>query len=204
MPILLIRHGETALNVARTLQPADTPLGAHGVAQADALARRLARAGIGAILASDLPRAWQTAQALASASSAPLQASRLLHERNFGDLRGLPYDTLGYNPMAMIAAPPGGESMAEFRTRVDAAFDAALALQAVTAGDVAVVTHGLVIRDLVTRRLRLGVGMVEPMSIHNTSVTIVSAVPPHEVELLDDIRHLDGGTGATANSLSGG
>ena len=38
----LIRHGETALNVARVLQPADTPLSARGIAQAEALARRLA------------------------------------------------------------------------------------------------------------------------------------------------------------------
>ena len=34
MTLLLIRHGETALNVARVLQPADTPLSARGVAQA--------------------------------------------------------------------------------------------------------------------------------------------------------------------------
>ena len=30
----LIRHGETSLNVARVLQPADTPLSARGHAQA--------------------------------------------------------------------------------------------------------------------------------------------------------------------------
>ena len=204
MPILLIRHGETALNVARTLQPAATPLSAHGIAQAEALAQRLARAGIGAILTSDLPRAWQTAQALAAASGAALQASALLHERSFGDLRGLPYDTLGYNPLTMEAAPPGGESMQAFRDRVDAAFDAALALQAITPGDVAVVTHGLVIRDLVLRRLQLAAGMTPPSSIHNTSVTAFSALPPYGVALLDDIAHLGRGPGLQAGGLSGG
>ena len=197
MPILLIRHGETSLNVARTLQPAATPLSAHGIAQARALAQRLERAGIGSILASDLPRAWQTAEALAAACGAPLQASALLHERNFGDLRGLPYDTLGYNPLAMDGAPPGGESMSAFRDRVDAAFDAALALQAITPGDVAVVTHGLVIRDLVMRRLRLRAGISAPATIRNTSVTIFSAVPPHDVELLDDVAHLGGDSAAS-------
>lgn len=204
MTILLIRHGETALNVARTLQPAATPLSAHGIAQAEALAQRLARAGIGAILASDLPRAWQTAQALAAASGAALQASALLHERNFGDLRGLPYDTLGYNPLTMEAAPPGGESMQTFRDRVDAAFDAALALHAITPGDVAIVTHGLVIRDLVLRRLQLSAGMTPPISIHNTSVTSFSALPPYAVELLDDMAHLGTGPGLQAGGLSGG
>ena len=42
MTILLIRHGETALNAARIVQPADTPLSERGIAQARALARRLA------------------------------------------------------------------------------------------------------------------------------------------------------------------
>ena len=41
MTILLIRHGETALNVSRVLQPADTPLGTRGIAQAEALGARL-------------------------------------------------------------------------------------------------------------------------------------------------------------------
>ena len=41
MNLLLIRHGETALNVPRVLQPADTPLSARGMAQAEALAQLL-------------------------------------------------------------------------------------------------------------------------------------------------------------------
>jgi len=91
MSILLIRHGETALNVARVLQPADTPLSARGVAQAEALARRLATLNITSILSSDLPRALRTAQAISAATGAAIDTSALLHERNFGDLRGQPY-----------------------------------------------------------------------------------------------------------------
>ncbi|HEY9065800.1 MAG TPA: histidine phosphatase family protein, partial [Burkholderiaceae bacterium] len=41
MSLLLVRHGETALNATRVLQPADTPLSARGIAQAEAIARRL-------------------------------------------------------------------------------------------------------------------------------------------------------------------
>ena len=40
MTLLIIRHGETPLNVARVLQPADTPLSANGLAQAAALAQQ--------------------------------------------------------------------------------------------------------------------------------------------------------------------
>ena len=65
MTLLLIRHGETALNAARVMQPADTPLSERGLAQAEALGRRMKTAGLAAIVSSDLPRAWQTAQAIA-------------------------------------------------------------------------------------------------------------------------------------------
>ena len=66
--IILVRHGETALNAARVLQPAATPLGPRGFAQAEAVARRLAPMQPGAIVSSDLPRALQTAQAIARAA----------------------------------------------------------------------------------------------------------------------------------------
>ena len=72
MSIFLVRHGETALNVARVLQPADTPLSASGVAQAQAVARRLATLGVAGIVSSDLPRAWVTAQAIARACGLPV------------------------------------------------------------------------------------------------------------------------------------
>ncbi len=119
MAILLVRHGETALNAARVMQPVDTPLSVRGEAQARALGRRLAqRGGIGAILSSDLPRAWHTAAAIADVLALPIEPSARLQERNFGDLRGRPYDALGFDPLAMGAAPPGGESAADFAQRV--------------------------------------------------------------------------------------
>ena len=91
MSLLIIRHGETPLNVTRVLQPADTPLSANGQAQAEALALRLKNAGLAAILSSDLPRALQTAQAIGRACGLPVLTTALLHERNFGDLRGRAY-----------------------------------------------------------------------------------------------------------------
>ena len=61
MTLLFIRHGETALNAARVLQPAATPLSARGLAQAQAVAERLAAQRLAGVLSSDLPRALQTA-----------------------------------------------------------------------------------------------------------------------------------------------
>ncbi|MGH7317113.1 MAG: histidine phosphatase family protein, partial [Candidatus Rokuibacteriota bacterium] len=64
MAIFLIRHGETLGNASRTVQLPDDPLSPRGLAQAERLAKRLEREGIGAILSSDFARAAQTAERL--------------------------------------------------------------------------------------------------------------------------------------------
>ena len=208
MTLLIIRHGETPLNVARVLQPPDTPLSDHGHAQAAALAQRLqADHSLRpvALVSSDLPRALQTAQAIAAACGLALHTSPLLHERNFGDLRGLAYDTLAFDPLASADAPPGGESAAQFSARCAAAFAWVLAQQAALGGPLAVVTHGLVIREWLQRGpLRLPAGMTPPQRLANTSLTVASVTAPHLVHLVDCSAHLASGVGEDSASLSGG
>jgi broad specificity phosphatase PhoE len=205
MSLLLIRHGETALNVARVLQPAATPLSERGIAQADALAARLAGMEVRAILSSDLPRALRTAEAIAAATGAAIEVTPLLQERNFGDWRGLPYDSLARDPLTMADAPPGGESAAAFARRTAAAFAHAVQRrQALGGGALALVTHGLVIRALLAAQVRLAAGMVQPMHLGNTSLSIIEAQPPHLVGLLNCTRHLDAGAHDDAQALSGG
>jgi len=198
MTIFLIRHGETALNVARVLQPPETPLSVRGQAQAAALAARLAGmtgplrpAGV---LTSDQPRAAQTAQALAAACGLRAQSSALLRERHFGDWRGRAYDELPADVLRSEAAPPGGESGAAFRARVDAALAELLRCHAALggAGPLVVVSHGLVIWDLLARHLdRAGLAM--PAHLGNTSLTVFDAAAPHRVRLLTCMRHLEDG-----------
>jgi broad specificity phosphatase PhoE len=205
MAILLIRHGETALNAARVMQPADTPLSARGRAQAQALAQRLAtRGGLASIVSSDLPRAWLTAQALAAACALPVRPSALLQERNFGALRGRAYDTLGFDPLVMQDAPPGGESAPAFALRVRQAFDEMLQLHAGLDGDLAVVTHGLLIRILLGGPLQLPPAQLHDLHLANTSVSIFDAAPPHPVHLLNCTAHLDTGDSDDVHALSGG
>ena len=208
MSILLIRHGETALNVARVLQPADTPLSARGQLQAQALAQRLGALGVTAILSSDLPRALQTAQAIAAVSGAPIETSALLHERNFGDFRGLSYDDMGVNPLTMLDAPPNGESAEAFAQRVALAFGMIVQRRKWLAdprgGTLAVVTHGLVLRTLFAAQLRLPDGTPAPSHFGNTSLSVLDADAPHRVTLLDCTRHLEGGARDDAKALSGG
>ena len=60
--LFLIRHGETEGNALRILQHPDIPLSSRGIAQAERLARRLAREGITRIVSSDYARAMTTAE----------------------------------------------------------------------------------------------------------------------------------------------
>lgn len=204
MTLLLIRHGETPLNVARVLQPADTPLSERGQAQAAALAGRLAGAGLVGILSSDLPRARQTAEHLARATGLPVATTALLQERNFGDLRGLPYDGLEINPLAMDEAPPGGESRWQFEQRVAEAFAHALRLQAALGGPLAVVTHGLVVKAMLHRHASPAMAQALPQSIRNASLSVVAVQAPHQISVLDCTLHLDEAVAHAAGSLSGG
>jgi 2,3-bisphosphoglycerate-dependent phosphoglycerate mutase len=204
MSLFLIRHAETALNAARVLQPADTPLSPTGLLQSAALARRLARLGLAAIVSSDLPRALRTAEAIAAATGLEVAQCPLLRERDFGELRGQPYDTLGFDPLAMTAAPPGGESALAFTRRVEQAFAGLVTMRAALPGPLAIVTHGLVIRAILAAHAELPGAMQPPPRIANTSLTIVAAAPPHEVALLDSSGHLDAGLRDDAASLSGG
>jgi len=198
--IVLIRHGETAGNASRIVQLPDIPLSPRGRAQAERLAGRLAREGVTRILSSDLARARETAECLQRATGAPLTFEPLLHERNFGDIRGTAYADLDFDIFAPEYVPPNGESWPVFHARVDRAWERVQAL-AESAGNLAVVTHGLVCRSLAARHLQLAEGAIVPERWDNTSVTIVECPAPWRVTLLNCIAHL--GDLETAPARSG-
>ena len=192
MSIFLIRHGETLGNAARVVQRPDSPLSPRGIAQAERLARRLHCEGIARILASDLARAAMTAEYLRRATGAPLEFDSLLHERNFGDLRGTAYAEIPFDAFAPDYAPPNGETWETFHSRVDRAWLRAQEVAAATDGHLAVVTHGLVCHSLAARHLALPVGQALPERWENTAVTLVEGPTPWRVRLLNCIAHLDG------------
>ncbi len=204
MSIILVRHGETLLNAARAFQPFDTELGPRGLEQARYAAYRIAEYAPAAILASDMPRAYRTAQAIAQQTGLTPSTTPLLHERNFGDWRGQSHATIGVDPNTFSGTPPGGESNDDFYSRVEQAFILAVGLRSKLSGPLVVVSHGLVIQTILQRCVQLGKFQM-PQRIANTSVTLIDAHAPYCVHELNCTRHLDG-TDVTedAKSLSGG
>ena len=120
--IIAVRHGETAWNVATRIQgQLDIGLNARGRWQAAQVAQALRGEPLQAAYASDLARAWDTAQAIAQASAVGLTAHVGLRERGFGEFEGLthadiearwPEHALRWRQRDPHWAPPSGESLA--------------------------------------------------------------------------------------------
>ena len=196
MAIYLIRHGETKLNAARVVQFPDTPLSSAGEEQARKLAARFRGRRFARIVTSDYARAQQTASALSATTGARVETEPLLRERNFGALRGLGYEALraaNINPFAAGYAPPEGETWDAFHARVTRAWQRVMETSAATAGDHAVITHGMLCRSVVERHAHLpkNIAPVAAAAWANTSVTIIEPHAPFTVTLLNCTRHLD-------------
>ena len=190
MTILLVRHGETEGNAARILQRPDMPLNERGMRQAEQLALRLVAHGFVHILCSDLLRARMTAAPLAARSGIAIEESPLLQERNFGNLRGMPYSALAEDPFGPDVAPPNGEDWPTFHARVADAFAFIASRRRGVNGTLVVITHGLVCRAVVERHALLPESVIAPERFDNTSITVLHEDAPHGASLVNCTRHL--------------
>jgi 2,3-bisphosphoglycerate-dependent phosphoglycerate mutase len=88
--LILVRHGETIWNVEQRWQGhQDSLLTPRGEAQAQALARLIARQAPKVVYSSDLGRTLATARPIVAACAVPLVQDRELRERNLGIFEGL-------------------------------------------------------------------------------------------------------------------
>jgi probable phosphoglycerate mutase len=191
MAIWLVRHGETVLNAARVLQHPETPLSERGLAQAERLAERLRGLPIERVVSSDYARATMTAERAARALGLPLELEPLLQERSFGALRGTAYADLPGDVFEPDFTPPGGESPEQFQARVSRAWWAVTERAAKLAGDLLVVSHGLVCSAIAQQHL--GVPSQTARAFPNASLTRIDG-PPWRAGLLACTLHLDYGS----------
>ena len=182
--VLLIRHGETDWNaLGRWQGNAPVPLNEAGLAQARALATYLAAQPwrIDVIYSSPLPRARQSAQAIADALGLPVRTDDRLREVDLGDWQGLnraeveAWDAeryAAYVPDWYNVAPPNGESRRALQARARAAFDDITARH--PGATIAIVSHGGTLGMLLESLL----GPVERPSLSNTSITVLEQDAP--------------------------
>ncbi|TFW34728.1 histidine phosphatase family protein [Massilia horti] len=180
--IILIRHGETAWNAERRLQGhLDIALNEEGERQAAALADALAHESFDLIVASDLLRARQTAEALARLHGMPVQIDRSLRERCYGGFEGLLYAEIEERFPLEFAAwqkrdvdamlPPGanpGETFRQFHRRV---IDTILSWAASHPGKtLALVAHGGVLECAYRAARNLALETPRDFKVHNASI----------------------------------
>lgn len=136
--LMLVRHGESNVTVARVLggELSDTGLSALGRVQSEALAQRLSAEGmrVDAVVSSTLPRAVETAEIVAPALGInEIQKESELVERRPGEADGMTFeayldkygDGIWQDPHQELA--PGGESASTFHERTVAALDGVMA-----------------------------------------------------------------------------
>jgi broad specificity phosphatase PhoE len=203
MRFLFIRHGLSIANAQGRLQGQfDSPLSEQGREQSQALGRRLVQEerNVSAIYASDLSRAAETAEILASSLDVPVILDERLREYGFGVLTGVVWrDVEHLHPEIWRAyyerhewGPiPGEEGNEAFHTRL------AAALTDIHTGHgeedaVAVVTHGGSLGMIMASLLGMARARPHPFRFGNASLTVVELGPRGWVlSCLNDTCHID-------------
>lgn len=155
LTLILVRHGQTDHNTGLRLTGwGDPGLDETGLAQAQNVAAELTeKFQIGAIYASPLRRAVETAAPLVQLTGLTPQLNEGLKELNFGEVEGMTipeakekYPDLFTDWRNRLDQPefswPGGETRMEFHTRVDLAMWDIIVTEAGLHDTVAIVAHG--------------------------------------------------------------
>jgi probable phosphoglycerate mutase len=152
-------------------------LSERGKAQARALARRLAPVRLAVVYASPLERTRQTAELIAAQQAIPVSILEQAIEIDFGGWEGKTFAELAddphwrrWNECRSLARCPGGESMAEAQGRI--VDELAAVVRRCDGLDVAVVSHGDVIKAAVAWWLGIPLDLFQRLDIAVGSLTI--------------------------------
>ena len=177
--ILLIRHGSNDL-LGRVLygRMPGVHLNKEGLEQARLLTRGLkTHYAVDSIVSSPLERALETAQPLADALGHPVLLDEGITEIDFGSWVGQSFEELNetdhwkkFNRQRSLKWPSDGESMMGVQTRAWRSIEAAV-LRSGDESTVAMVTHGDVIRGVLTLLLGMSLDHMQRLEVGPTSVS---------------------------------
>ena len=204
--IYLIRHAQAEGNLYRMMQGFwDGEVTALGRKQIEALAGRLSDVPIGAVYSSDLSRTVLTAGAAAGSRGLPIHKDPRLREIDMGPWEACFFGNICHEqPEAaelFLNRPQfwqveGSENYAQVSRR---AYPALLEIAQRHEGEVvAVISHGVTIRCLLSTALNIPLERLEELPIcKNTAIShLIYENGSFRAESINDYRHLDavGGT----------
>lgn len=179
--LYLVRHGETsATEKGRICGESNIPLNDEGFAQANVLGSWFSDMEISSIFSSPLTRSVQTADAIAKAIKMPTYFKHSgLTEKKEGEWEGKTYWQLrdedpdawekwSNNPIDY--APPGGESVRNFVSRVDRALKDIINNYE-TGNRIVITTHAGIIRAIILNCLNIPVENFFRIDIPTGSIT---------------------------------
>lgn len=203
--VILVRHGQTLWNLEMKYQGhCDIALTDKGIQQAELAAGRLADENISAVYASDLNRAFKTAQCIAAKHDLSVTAIPELREINFGDWEGMTFEGISdpinnhwSEEMTKVfshpgdAQIPGGETFRQVKER------AILALNQLVAAHpnqtIVVVSHGGTIRTVLCALLDINLNNLWKIKQDNTAINMLEYFDEQVfVSLVNDVHHLKG------------
>ncbi len=180
--LYLIRHGETDSNKCFRFQgQTDIELNAKGRQQAEMLAEHFKNIPLDAVYCSSLKRARQTAEPLAALHGLEVQPVDAIKEIAFGEWEGLTFDEINAKGLGQVdeffknpglCQVPGGENFTAVAARVEPFFKECLKLM--DEKDIAVVSHGGIIRVLLCLFLGVDLNNIWSFSVANCSTTTLA------------------------------
>ncbi len=202
----LVRHGVTDWNREKRWQGhSDTPLNDEGREQARRIGLRLSQIERPpqAVWSSDLSRAFDTAQAIATPLGIPVYTTPLLREMGLGEWEGLQEkDIIARGDAERFARyklspgehrPPGGESLESALNRLKQVLGEIRERH--PAGQIAVVGHGGSLRAMFADALDAPAATMLRFQLGNCSLSILEDTKTDEgwvrrIQLLNDTGHL--------------
>jgi probable phosphomutase (TIGR03848 family) len=195
--VILLRHGRSTANTGGVLAgwTPGVALDETGRAQAQAVAERLAKVPLAAVVSSPLERCVQTAEAVAAGREPTLQTDDRFGEARYGDWTGRTLKELAKEPLWKVvqlhpsaAVFPGaeGEGLAQTQARAVAAvreWNAELGPEAVWLA----CSHGDVIKAVLADALGLHLDQFQRIVVDPASISVVTytATRPFGVRLND-------------------
>jgi alpha-ribazole phosphatase len=200
--LLLVRHGETALNSSlRYWGKTDVDLGLAGLKQAERLRGRLAAERIDFAYSSQLKRAVITAETAVSNHKLNVIQKPELNEIDFGQIEGLNIEEISEKYPEIMAMwkqrdpalkYPDGESLTQMEFRVNAFINLLAGHSEKDA--ILIVSHSAILRTLICQLLGLEMSRRWSLRLDLASLSIIETYPGSAILcLFNDVSHLIGG-----------
>lgn len=198
--VILVRHARTSWNdLGRYGGHSDVSLDEMGREQIKKVAQRLRNYPLKAVYASDLARAYETAQSIAEVHQLPVEKFCDLREINFGQWEGKTYQEIIENHQELMESwikdpfnirIPDGETMKEMQERVVGCLEDIVARH--PKDTIVVVTHAGPIWTIICNILEVPLSCYWRLKQSNAGINILEFYDGQGViVLLNDTSHLE-------------